>query len=664
MAELNADVFDTLRSRSPGLDLLSGHAIWQAVYTLKQLKEQGKDIRQDVSHLAQAVKNVEYVYWMQIGLTFIDEEDDTGYIVFSSVTDIDSNRILRTVWQDRKGTNFQETIDLILYAQGNIAAGIENFERTRITAPRDPKVSITKPPKPVSPEEPETEFWIRAVDCRGDPAYNETWKREYLLSFPHLTERGEVTAKEPSGVEASVRDGMIWVNTNPEGYAGAQYRLTAGDYGDLDYEYSAGKDPVEVYYPKQGKKVEHITVQVPLIGTRLDIVPRKKEIGVEQETILDISLVNLDENGNETPVAGKPVRIQYDACILRGGRITVLGEKDAAGNPLTDQDGKAQIKFKAGKEDGLVAIEVLYQPPGFVKYIDDIAEIQVKKDEFVVRIRWQECLEYYRRYHMYSISGDMGEAEWGYCYQFNVKSIWDRTSKRKTTSADLHYTDQGHGAHHYQLEDCSYYVTAVSSTDISSSAERQRANKYAFLIEHYDYLFMPIAPLQITMTLKGESFTDWTEDRYCRYGNETETGTDVVNYDDLVYYPQPMKMASCVLRTNPFASCSYWPDDEFAGFAPELQEMLMLEKLGESTYSSYHYDYDSDLSGVIFLGSYPDIPFWIGTGYRFNEDNRFVLEHLVLGPYFEWIWEEYYGDWEYYPSYFLDRSFSVTVVKK
>jgi parallel beta-helix repeat protein len=629
-ADLSVDVFDTLRRRSSGIDLLSGQAIWQSIHTLKKLKEMGRDVSSDLSSLAQAIKNVEYVYWMHIGLTFIDEEDDTGYVIYSSVTDIDSFRILNVTWQDRKGTNLQEGIDLVLFGQGDIGAGIRHFEQTRVTAPRDPKLSITDPPDPVSPEDPETDFEVRAIDCYGNPAYGNTTRREYLVWFPKMTERGEVIGREPNGVPGDERGGFRGVNTNSQGYARADYRLTTGGYEDEFWEYSAGKDRVDLHSARKGRKLEHTSVFVPLIGTRLDLVPRQKEIGVEDETIVDISLINVDENGNETPVAGKPVVIQYDASILRGGRITVLGAKDGAGNPITDQDGKAQIKFKAGKEDGLVSIEVLYQPPGMEQYIEDIAEIQVKKDEFVVRIRWYECGDYIRR-----SGGDKYDVtvSVNYCFQFNARSIWDRTSKRKKTSADLSFS---HDASYERLDGhphpedywtwCETLRTGDASAQISSHLEEEKANKAAFLIERYNHLFMPLDPLRMILELSGGGINNWTYQRECTDGSfESAAGTDHYDQTDWTYSPQPMRTADCVLRADfPSYDCWRWPDVDFPGFGPLIGDMVMLERTGEDSYRAYGYDYS--------LYRYDEVP-----------PGR---------PY------------EYYPEYELERSFGVTVVKR
>jgi parallel beta-helix repeat protein len=438
----------------------TGVTIYTEIERLDILREQEDYLTQnpgaeaDLSKFKQTT-DVEYLIGLDIDYVYVKPEEMPyfenrpesayeSYILKSELVDLDVGPLV--VWGARsENRNIHRALYEIVngpdpyLSYGDIAEHIKLHEVQYPLPPRG-RISmfVTLNPESVTFEEgkDKAEIKVEVKDCRGKPV------KGAKVYFKEITDRGQVKA-EGKAKPGSPYYGYVYSTTNSEGIARAEYVLL------LSKGVKAGVDKIDVFTEFRGRNEEHSLAIIKIAGIGLEIKAEKDEIAPQQDTNLHISLYKEEPTGEKTPLAGRGILIEKYALL--DGKVVPLGAIDAHGNPVTDENGKAAIKFIAGKKTGIVKIPAVYQGLGYSIHAPrDVAFIKIKKEEFVVLVEWKQNYEYsYNWVDSGSWCGPGMGGEYctagtrtfnsrgGYSYNFKSQTIWERTSGSERTSADL-----------------------------------------------------------------------------------------------------------------------------------------------------------------------------------------------------------------------------------
>ncbi len=557
-------------------------------------------------------------------LSFSHSTLGSKYVMTSTLLDVD--RVQAVQRASTSGSNKDSVLSTLIFSQGDVGATIRAWEMNKLP-PRDPIISLTLDPDTVTLEEGKNEanIKVRVVDCKGNPVEGA---RVY---FDHITDRGYVKAEGGAEHYSS----YVYSTTDGDGNAEATYVLHKGS--------KAGKDTVDIFVKARGNKKVHQKAVIKIAGIGIEIAPEEEEVSPGEDTLIHISLYSENEKGERKPLEGKMILVQ--TFVRTDSKIEPMGPTfEGTDNPVTDQNGEATLKFIAGKKEGVVKIRAMYQGLSYEDSVFDDTWIEVKKEEFIISINWEEYYNYYSD----STYGRYG-TKFGvvYGYDFDSKTIWDRRSDRETTDASITFKQKTNRIDksiycncmcaEWNGRECEKPVpyclkettTGSSDTSITPKMSNVKTVHTKLREDNAGNLWVYINPVKVKVPLSGSLDGEWQnfwikEADYncvctgfgmvCSYprgeegpdwtlvDSESTDGTVNIDYSGKNYYPDPKYFANCIMvkgsDSRRYADCNYyWGEDFPDGY-------IKLRKIGENTYGAYHYFWkDKDeIEESLFIG--------------------------------------------------------------
>lgn len=606
-----------IKQSSTNIRIYSYHDVRNVLAEQEQLLKENPGSEVDVSAAGQMV-NADYI------LSFSHSTLGSEYVMSSTLLDVD--RVQAVQRASTSGNNKDSVLSNLLFSQGDIGATIRAWEINKLP-PRDPTISLTLDPDTVTLEEGKNEATIKArvVDCKGNPVEGA---RVY---FDHITDRGYVKAEGGAEHYSS----YVYSTTDGNGDAEATYVLHKGS--------KAGKDTVDIFVKARGNKKVHQEAIVKIAGIGIEIVPEEEELSPGEDTLIHISLYSENEKGERTPLEGKMILVQ--TFVRTDSKIEPMGPTfEGTDNPVTDQGGKATLKFIAGKKEGVVKIRAMYQGLSYEDSVFEDTWIEVKQEEFIISINWEE-------YYNFFIDSSYGnyDTKFGvvYGYDFDSKTVWDRRSDREVTDASITFkqkTDRIEKSIYcscmcveWDGRDCERAVpycdkettTGSSDTSITPKMSNVKTVHTKLREDNAGNLWIYINPVKIKVPLSGDFDGKWNRfwtreaeyncecagfGMFCSYSrgeqgpiwtlidSNSEDGTVNIDYSGKNYYPDPKYFANCIMVKGSdsyrYVDCDYyWGEDFPKGY-------VKLRKTGENTYWPYHYFWkDKDnIEERLFIG--------------------------------------------------------------
>ena len=570
-------------------------------------------IKPDMSEFWKTL-NPEYLVGLDIDYRVYPHDNKGRYVLRSELIDMDNNYIF--VWG---GEGISESVERALYnvinnpdpyrGYGDIASQIRRHEAEYPKPPRDPSVGVSsnKPSVTFEEGEDEAEITVRVLDCSGKPIAGTK------IYFREITRRGYVEAEGHASWNQFLitqnfdPDDYVFSTTDSDGIAKAKYKL------DSSKGTNAGSDIIEIMVEKRGQTLKSVKYVIRISGVKVEIKPEKETISPRQETDLMISLYKEELNGSREPLPGRTILIEKYGLL--DGKIVVTGTADSYGNPVTDENGNAVIKYIAGKKEGIVKIPAVYQGSGYTNAPRDEAFIRVKKDEFVINIRWDEGYYTYTEWHSKRHCGEPLNEIWdaSYSLNFEAKIIWDRKSEREVSTASVRYKEQGSGGWDGRLCWEEYYTCPGDPPDTvqcTNWCEDERgvhgqrgAYIYSYTRDSESFrrilkegksgdLFLKIDPIKIEMALKGQyTITSSGRGVIKKNGDVVDTyplgKNEKYDYNGIHYSPAPPRFIDCLPGSHPKLPyyCYYFTPNNFP------DDYIRLKKLGKNSYGAFHFVY-------------------------------------------------------------------------
>jgi len=446
------------------------------------------------------------------------------------------------------------------------------------------------------------------LDCSGKPV---TGERVY---FKEVTRRGYIRAEGKASWNQFLishnfdPDDYVFSTTDSNGVAKAEYIL------DRSKGTRAGADVIEIAVGKRGQMIEKKHYVVRIAGIGIEIKAEKEEISPRQETELYIYLYREELDGSREPLAGRTILIEKYGLL--DGKI-VATATDSYGNPVTDENGNAVIRYIAGRKEGVVKVPAVYQGAGYTDAPRDVAFIKVKKEEFVINIRWSEEYSFYSEYHRKRYCGwPLNDVQEGsYQINFEAKIIWDRRSYREESSASVRFTQDTSGTWDARL--CAPWWYHDVYEKVGSGEWHKYADIFSELSSGESFrsivreskegdLLLHIDPLRIDMILNGHQTVTgserWTSIKDGSVvGTRSRSGEQKHDFTGLHYSPAPTRTMSCILTSHPklyYWPCSYNLPENFP------DEYVRLKKLGKNSYGSFHFSYPVKIDREHYFGFY------------------------------------------------------------
>ena len=449
--ELSAKYLELLRTGSTGIEIHSYADVKDALMEQENFLQENPGATADLSKISQMYE-VEYIVRFSFGIF------DSTYLMNSVIIDYDLMEDVGGFSNSGKDTD--ATLNNLAFAQGDLGALIRAWEMTHPVPPRDPVISLTLSPESVAPEEGREKLTITASvkDCKGNPVKGTE------VYFDEITDRGYVKAEK----EAGLYSGYVCSVTDENGIARATYTLYKG--------MQAGSDKVDIFTKGRGRKTIRQPATIRICGLGIEAKAEKEVLAPGKDTKIHIYLYQEDETGKRTPLDGRMILVQ--TFVRTDSRILPLGPTDARGNPVTGSDGRATLRFIAGKKEGVVKIRALYQALGYEDSVFDDVWIEIKKDEYVIMIDWKQNFEYTfsrEQSHSISVSNEGSSysafsthtmsSQGSYSYVFSSRTNWERASRSESTSASLTYNQN----YNYQSSGSGGMVAAGEKGSSSSS---------------------------------------------------------------------------------------------------------------------------------------------------------------------------------------------------
>ena len=321
---------------------------------------------------------------------------------------------------------------------GDIGPRIEDYEEANPVPPRAPSMEVTLTPESVSLKDGHDACTIavRVTNCRGDAVEGT---RVY---FEETSGRGSIIG---GGTELSVNTQMrmrlsedyLYAITDADGIARVTWKL------DASKGVKAGRDTVDIITDGRGLLNVHTKAEIPISGIILEARAEKDVLAPKQATTIRLSLFELSENAERTPLAGKMLLVD-DHLLPNDAKVVVMGATDAGGNPITAADGTAELKFIAGEEERLNRIRVIYPytgegypSGGNPDPVEAWVEIDVKKDEYKGTVNWKES-GFLRK--SFNFQGD-SVRNYDYDFTMNADITKEKNTGQETTDASFRYND-------------------------------------------------------------------------------------------------------------------------------------------------------------------------------------------------------------------------------
>jgi parallel beta-helix repeat protein len=622
------------------LKISSGVKIYTEIDRLDALREQedfllqNPEAQPDLSKFRQTT-DAEYLIGLKVDYVYVSPEEMEyfgenkpiepyeSYILTSDLVDIGNALVVWGAKAEKKN------VKMALYeivngpdpylSYGDIASHIKLHETQNPHPPRDPSLFITITPETLTFEEDKdrAEIKVEVVDCREKPVSGAK------VYFKEITDRGYVKAEGKEFSDSYLftqgwsPGDYVYAITDSNGIAKAEYIL------DDSKGVKSGVDKISILTKERGGKLKEGLAIIKIAGIGIEIKPQKDEIGPKEETDLYISLYKEELNGERTPLAGKTILIEKYSLL--DGKVVATGETDAYGNPVTDNNGNAVIKFIAGKKEGIAKIPAVYQGLGYDFAPRDEAFIKVKKEEYLISIRWFEMGS-----GRYSIAwpnkcGDNEETYWGdWKLEFNAKIIWNKYNFREESTAKLSYNSNSN-TYYYWLtcgdvygrcpndpeKACPLYgihtewITRYNSkANVHSAIDEKETYRAIVFQDKAGNLLIGIDPIRVGMPLYGAKVMHITytvtETKYeageQSVSSHSESGDHVLEFNGYLVNPAPPRNPACVLGAHPSIRepCHYYLPDDFP------RERVVLKKIGKNSYQSFHFKYPDTIDECIY----------------------------------------------------------------
>ena len=586
-----------LKSTSPGVDIISYGEILDSLGKAESSEKSSDLSRTSLNSIP------EYIYKVSIS----GDGDLTYYSVNTKLVEFPKySTVNPTHFYSSLISNPLKEIKRIVRETGDLSPIIDDFEAKHPVPPRDPRLEISVVPESVSPDSKETRkatIQVKVTNCKGVPAivssgYGISRQEVFFQKYP---KRGvakadwEATKVSVHGVgDWEIISSKNWVigDTRDGGIAEAQYTLKKG--------INAGTDRVKIITYGRGMKKASGTAIIKISGIGIEAKPEKEEISPREQTDIYISIYKENPNGTRTPLSGKPILIEKSNLL--DGEISVLGATDANGNPVTDENGKAVIKYLAGKKEGLVKIPVKYRSE--LGEVQDIAFTKVRKDEYIITINFQDSPAWNYEY-------DEGKdykhhAEASSTLNLNAKIIWDRTSqKEEIGSWDFYLRGNRHDYYHkysywYEWSDDSSRwektcdINSYVGVNLASGSTGMGYRAIVYENKRGD-IVIRLDPLDHLMPLAGtdsravNGVCILTKDgEYA--GEENPGGSLGLDYSGIEVKLKPPRSVDCVRASHPKLSMysMSWCQLDVPRNFPE--KVAVLKKTGNHTYAPFSID--------------------------------------------------------------------------
>ena len=600
---LSIKLAQMLKSVSNNVEIFSYGETAELLDGVKSYLEENPGANPDISKLS-PIQQIEYIYLADIIVPSLSHYE---FFIHVYLTERMTNKIVMGPIRLTGSYDIEDDLAVVVNHYGDIGATIEDWENSHPFPPRDPKMYIAVIPGSISAEEREAEIRVTVTDCKNRPIFLGYGARyDQKVFFQRYTDRGEV--KDTISYAATSEEGLKELKNFVISYvyknsvAKATYKLIKG--------IGAGEDKVKIITYGRGMKKVIKFATIKINGIKVEIKPNKNELAPKQETLITISLYEESEEGVKTPIGGKPVII--DDSYLRGGKLAPLGTTDAYGNPLTDENGKIILKFIAGKKEGLVKIPVKYRTE--LGEVHDNAFIKVRKEEFIINIRWSSSCNW----------GSLYVRPWykSYAYaqgtlNFNTKIIWDRISKKETLSESFFFegirSDFWEEKMAWLEDEYRYSMYCYKIYDLSSgiTSDKIGIESYRSIIleDKKGNLVVSIDPLGIYLPLEGaehhslEKQCTYTKDGYSAdsWGYHKELDFD---FRGVVGKPYPSRIIDCIRASHPYLRIYYGKFCRYHLSEGFPNENVLITKTGDKSYSSFHFSVHENVNYVSDQGVY------------------------------------------------------------
>jgi parallel beta-helix repeat protein len=658
---------ESLSRSSSNIDLSSYGELLDALSAQEKLllENPGKEANLE---FAQKL-NAEYLTSLSIGKV------GEVYVVSISLMDLDLVRIVSRVTIE--GNDINQALGQAVSSLGNIGQVIRDWERTHPVPPRKANLQINVEPGTISPEEDKNTATVRVkvTNCMGEPVVGTP------VYFDHITDRGYLTATHPASGGLS---SYVHSVTNDEGYATAKYTLYKGLY--------AGEDHIDIFTKERGNRRVTGRANLKITGLKMRITAENQTLAPFETTLVHVDVFSVDESGEETPLEGAHILIE--SSYLKDSKMLPLGALNEDGMPITGANGRATFRFIAGSKEGIVDIPARYQALGYDMSIREVAQIEIKSEQYLIKVSWTETLNQWTNQFGTGHLGDwysggakdtLSEIQRTQRYNLDIETTWDERSGREETDANLVYSEE------WQRDDwakewwfecfdwdekglvsgSSYARTETGigggDVDITGSLDDYVTINTKLRVDAGKNIYLYCNPIRVNIPLFGDYEYGYDTnmileaDYFHRDDNDNEPNFVVVDTDSEVvsashdysgegYRPDPRYWSEKVKNTgNPLSNSARFYRGE------DYKPVVYLRKTGKNTYESYSYEYSYQRNGYMStMGK------MYGPGAHGIGEYYWRLNLLEGGEWIEVDFKPYtlYNTWEY------SRKFTITVVKK
>lgn len=613
--------------------------------------------------------NAEYLTSLSIG--------NVGdvYLVSISVMDLDLSRIVARV--SVEGGSIDEAFNAAVSGIGDLGQVIRDWERAHPVPPRRAHLQVAVDPETISPEEGKNSanLNIRVTNCAGEPVKGT---KVYL---DYITDRGYVVAQH-QGVGGL--GSYVYGVTDDDGYVTAKYTLNKGLY--------AGEDHIDLFTVERGSRRVTGRADLTITGLKMQITPVNQSLAPFETTLVHVDVFSVDENGEETPVEGAAILIERS--YLGGNKMIPLGALNEDSMPVTGANGRATFRFVAAEKEGIVDIPARYQALGYDMSIREVAQVEIKSEQYLIKIEWTETLNQWTVDYGTQHLGDwysggaqdtLTELQRTQKYSLSVETTWDQRSGREETDARVVYLEdwvRDDWAKTWWVECHEWDDQGVVSSTAYAQTESGVGGGVVDIVgglsdfvtintklktDAGKNIYLYCNPVRVSIPLYGDyeygyDVSTVLEGDY-RHRDDRDfepdfvvmdTSTDTVSashdYNGEGYNPDPRYWAEKVKSTgNPLSRGGSLYRG--SGYEP----VVYLRRTGKNTYEGFSYEYNEQRNGYLYTTSGVFPP-----GTHSRGEYYWRLNLLIDGEWVEVDFDPYtiYNTWEY------SRKFSITVVRK
>ena len=602
-----AKLANLIKASNPGLVVTSYAEVLDGLQQMETLMLEGQET--NVREVGQKV-NAEYL------LTVDFRRLGETALAFADLYDID----LAQAMDHHEVTAAPDpAVSAVASHHADLADAIRRWETSHPVPPRGPRIAVSLSKPSVTPAQGENTLTVTATvtNCRGEPVEG---LKVYFRDVGSAVSGGGPRGRVKPGTDLPGLYG--YSVTDADGAAQATYTLVRG--------VNPGDEKVDIYVVGRGGRKTHGAAGFQINGIGLRAWSEKPSLAPLEDTVVHVKLYKV-EDGEETPLVGK--RVHYDRSTIKDSMLVPLGATDG-GLLVTDGAGEATLKLVAGEKEGEIGIPFTYdvgiddpQFPGYMtgNKVTDKAIVEIKADEFLIKIRWQEELTFdikWGKQYVYD-----GHKTGFYRYGVSANTVWERRAGREETDASLAYLFHEDFYQHetYVWVECADLDGQGGCNDYRAFSKEDYKNiqmdghetgsfrgdtiNAIFKKDALGNIYLRVDPVRIPYTLDGYYRSDGThwwqefeildelDDRGANIkvpaGGGSEPITYSHDYGGARYSTYPDLRAIDVM---------YRPNPDFHRIAPPWVDrafrrgVVKIDKVGENTYKPYVYTYDNTIS--------------------------------------------------------------------